>query len=145
MVSLKIGMCVSISAGTKTDFAPKFPVYVGNRNRVLHVCFGRAEGNLCFRCGQARRNSGADADDDALACAAARAGAGAEFRATNTPWCSCCCQLPTPFFFSRACWSMRDWSNFEHFVGFTDRTLPEGAYLRAVVALRKDELDRCER
>ena len=40
---------------------------------------------------------------------------------------------------------MRDWSNFEHFVGFTDETLPEGSYLRAVVALRQDELDQCER
>lgn len=40
---------------------------------------------------------------------------------------------------------MGDWGNFEQFVNFTDETLPEGAYLRAVVALREDNLERCAR
>lgn len=45
----------------------------------------------------------------------------------------------------RASWSMGDWRSFEQFVDFTDETLPEGAYLRAVVALRQDDLDLCSR
>lgn len=40
---------------------------------------------------------------------------------------------------------MGDWSSFEQFVGFTDEGVVEGAYLRAVLALRKDDLDQCSR
>ena len=40
---------------------------------------------------------------------------------------------------------MGNWTKFEEFVEFTDETLPEGAYLRAVVALRREDLDRCTR
>lgn len=49
------------------------------------------------------------------------------------------------FVSSRASWSMGNWSKFEEFVEFTDENLPEGAYLRAVLALRKDDLDNCTR
>ncbi|CAM9593323.1 unnamed protein product, partial [Ectocarpus sp. 12 AP-2014] len=46
---------------------------------------------------------------------------------------------------ARATWSMGDWAHFEQFVGFTEENVVEGAYLRAVLALRKDDLEQCTR
>lgn len=40
---------------------------------------------------------------------------------------------------------MGDWTSFEQFVGFTEDGIVEGGYLRAVLALRKDDLDLCTR
>ena len=60
-------------------------------------------------------------------------------------FCSFAVAISAPHAFFRACWSMGDWGSFEQFVEFTDDTLPEGAYLRAVVAVRKDDLDLCAR
>lgn len=40
---------------------------------------------------------------------------------------------------------MGDWAHFEQFVGFTEENVVEGAYLRAVLALRKEDLEQCTR
>ena len=40
---------------------------------------------------------------------------------------------------------MGDWDSFERFVHFTEQEVAEGAYLRAVLALRQDDLVLCGR
>ena len=43
----------------------------------------------------------------------------------------------------RATWSMGDWDSFEWFVHHTQEEVAEGAFLRAVLALRHDDLALC--
>lgn len=58
---------------------------------------------------------------------------------------SCLFQRFTIPLYGRATWSMGDWGSFQQFVAFTEEDVVEGAYFRAVLALRKGDLVQCTR